>query len=166
MFFVSWLTSKVCSVTDENTQGTVNDSYTGRGTRHVLRASYGTHFDLIWSSPQVNMGFISGLCGRTPACCLDQAPPGEMWADGPPCSPSGPERSTVAMVRLQVHHWVRTKTFARLRNIFKTFLLQLDDSSTEKTSTEDPCSRLSVTDKRTLSRKNEIYKCFTQSLVV
>ena len=94
-------------------------------TRHVLRASYGTHFDLIWSSPQVNMGFISGLCGRTPACCLDQAPPGEMWADGPPCSPSGPERSTVAMVRLQVHHWVRTKTFARLRNIFKTFPLQI-----------------------------------------
>lgn len=56
------------------------------------------------------MGSLSGLYCRTPPCCLDQAPPGEMWADGPPCSTSGLERSTVAMVRLQVHHWVRTKT--------------------------------------------------------
>ena len=50
------------------------------------------------------MGLISGLYRRDSTHCLDQDPPGEMRADGPPCSKSGPERSTVAMVRLQVHH--------------------------------------------------------------
>ena len=78
-----------------------------------------------------------GICthGRTPPWgppCLGQAPPGEMWADLTPCSTSGLERSTVAMVRLQVHHWVRIKTSGRLQNIFTTFLLQVDDFSTKK----------------------------------
>ena len=63
---------------------------------------------------------------QTPRCCMDQAPAGEMWADGPPCchgsSPGaswGPDQDI-------------SKTLKYLHNT---------------------CSRPFVTDKRLLSRK-------------
>ena len=99
--------------------------------------------------------FPPGICphGWAPPCCLDQAPPGEMWADGLPCSTSGLERSTVAMVlgpeqnickSLRYFHNISTPTgrFLYEINIYWRLCSHLN-----------PCSSLSVTDKRIFSRK-------------